>query len=333
MNLQTQYLGLELKSPLVAAASPLSKTLDGMRRMEDAGASAIVLFSLFEEQIQGGKTLPDHFMESGTDPYEEARSFLPQSGAFGMGPDEYLHLIHAARQTLDIPIIASLNGVTDGGWIRYAKLIQEAGADALELNLYRVAADPGVQSVDVEREHLAIVRNVKGQITIPLSVKLSPYFTALANMVRGISLAGAQGVVLFNRFYEPDFDLENLEVVPKLEWSTSSDLRLPLHWTSMLYGRVSVDLALSGGIHTQEDVVKAIMAGAKVTTLASELLQNGVGRLRELERDLKTWMEEHDFPSVAKMRGTMSMLRVSDPGTFERASYMKELQSSKSTTV
>lgn len=327
MNLATRYLGLDLKSPLVASASPLSRTLDGMKRLEDSGAAAIVMFSLFEEQIVNESLAIDHFMQFGTDYYAEAVSFLPEPDSFQTTPEKYLELIREAKASLSIPVIASLNGISKGGWVRYAKEIEQAGADAIELNLYKVPADPGVLATEVERDYLSVVRSVKWEVGLPLAVKISPFFSSPANMARAFTLAGAQALVLFNRFYEPDFDLENLEVVPKLVLSDSDDLRLPLHWTAILHDRVNADLAITSGVHSYEDVLKAIMAGAKITMLASELLKNGTQRLGQIEAEMRTWLEEHEYESLAQARGSMSYLRVADPGAFVRANYVKELQS------
>ncbi len=330
MKLSTQYLGLELKSPLVASASPLSKSLDGIRRLEDAGASAIVMFSLFEEQINGDQRSFDHDMQFGTDTHEEARSFVPSKGSFPVTPESYLEMVRQANAAVDVPIIASLNGVNKGKWVEYANQLEQAGAAAIELNLYKIASDPGVLAAEVERKLLSVVRAVKAQVKIPVSVKISPFFSSLPNMARGLSLAGAQGIVMFNRFYEPDFDLDNLEVMPRLTLSCSDDLRLPLHWTAILFGRVDADLALSGGVHTHLDAIKAIAAGAKVAMVASELLKNGADRLGQMEKAMSHWMEEHKYESLNQLLGNMSYLRVADPGTVERASYIKELGSFKS---
>ncbi|NOZ72692.1 MAG: dihydroorotate dehydrogenase-like protein [Chloroflexi bacterium] len=327
MDLSTQYLGLKLKHPLVPSASPLSKSLDSIRQLEDADAAAVVMYSLFEEQITQESHQLDHYLAMGTEAFSEALSYFPDFEHYNIGPEQYLDLIRQAKEAVDIPIIGSLNGVSTGGWIKYAKMIEEAGADALELNIYYIPADSAMTGAAVEEMYVNVVRDVKKSIDIPLAVKLSPYFSSMANMAYRLSVAGADALVLFNRFYQPDFDLEKLEVIPDLQLSHSAELRLPLRWIAMLYGRVSVDFALTTGVHSHLDVLKGLMAGAKVTMLASELLDNGVQRLPEILAALETWLEEHDYESVQQLQGSMSQQHVAEPAAFERANYMKVLAS------
>lgn len=327
MDLSTTYLGLQLKHPVVPSASPLSQTLDGIRRLEDAGAAAIVMYSLFEEQIEGESHLLDHYLNLGTDSTAEALSYFPDMNRYNIGPDAYLEQIHNAKAVVDIPVIGSLNGVSTGGWVEYARYIQEAGADALELNIYFVPIDLHTSATSVEERYLDIVRAVKAQVTIPVAVKVGPYFSSFANMALRLAKSGADGLVLFNRFYQPDLDLEQLRVTPNLVLSNRHELRLPLRWLAILHGRVPVDLALTSGVHTHEDVLKGLMAGAKVTMMASELLRNGVNRIGEVVEGLRIWMEEHEYLSVVQMQGSMSQQNVAEPAAFERANYMKVLQS------
>lgn len=327
MDLSTTYLGLKLKHPVVPSASPLSQKLDGIRRLEDAGAAAIVMYSLFEEEIEGESHLLDHYLNVGVDSTAEALSYFPDMDRYNVGPDAYLRHLSNAKAAVDIPIIGSLNGVSTGGWVKYARYIQDAGADALELNIYYVPTDLHASAVSVEERYLDIVRAVKAQVSIPIAVKVGPYFSSFANMAWRFAKAGADGLVLFNRFYQPDFDLEQLRVTPNLVLSTRHELRLPLRWLSILYGRVPVDLALTSGVHTEEDVLKGLMAGANVTMMASELLRNGVKRIGEVVDGLRMWMEEREYHSVAQMQGSMSQMNVAEPSAFERANYMKELQS------
>jgi dihydroorotate dehydrogenase (fumarate) len=327
VDLTTTYLGLALKNPLVASASPLSKKLDPVRRMEEAGAAAVVMYSLFEEQITHESRELDHYLTRGTNTYAEALSYFPDLEHYNIGPEPYLEHLHRVKQAVDIPVIGSLNGVSTGGWVEYAQRIEAAGADALELNIYYLPTDPEVTSAELEESYLTLVRDVRARLSIPIALKLSPFFTALPNIARRFAHAGADGLVLFNRFYQPDFDLEQLEVVPNLTLSTSDDLRLPLRWIAMLYGRMPVDFALSGGVHTAEDVLKAMMAGASVAMMTSELLAHGIARVRDILVDLQTWMIEHEYQSIAQMRGSMSQRAVAEPAAFERANYMKALNS------
>ncbi len=327
MDLKTTYMGLSLKNPIVPSGSPLSASLDNIRRMEDAGAAAVVMYSLFEEQITLESRELDHHLSHGADTFAEALSYFPDLETYKAGPEGYLEQIQQAKQAVDIPIIGSLNGVSSGGWIEYAQKIEEAGADALELNIYYLPTDPAMTGAEVEEMYLEVLRDVKQHVSIPVAIKLSPFFSATANMAHRLAESGADALVLFNRFYQPDLDLENLEVVPHLVLSTSDELRLPLRWVAILYGRVPVDLAITGGVHTHEDVLKCMMAGAKVAMMASELLEKGIGRISEILDDMTRWMEEHEYDSIAQMQGSMSQKNVAEPAAFERANYMKVLQS------
>lgn len=327
MDLTTHYLGFKLKHPLVPSASPLSATVDQVQRLEDAGAAAIVLPSLFEEQIEGESQLLHHYLDYGIDSFAEALSYFPSKNNYYVGTESYLNLIRRSKERVDVPIIASLNGVSPGGWTTYARQIEEAGADALELNIYYVATDLAQSGAQVEQLYAEVVQEIREQVRIPLAVKLGPYFSSFGHVAMQLANAGADGLVLFNRFYQPDFDLEKLEVTPHLVLSNSNELRLPLRWIAILYGRVPVDFALTSGVHTHEDVLKGLMAGAKVTMLASALLQNGPDHISAILHSLVRWMEEHEYESVAQMQGSMSQLKVADPAAFERANYVKVLQS------
>jgi len=329
VDLSTTYLGLNLKHPIVPSASPLSDGLDKIRRLEDAGAAAVVMYSLFEEQIVGESHLLDHFLSYGTESFAEALDYFPEMDSYNVGPHGYLELISKAKKAVGIPVIGSLNGVSTGGWVEYARMIEEAGADALELNIYYIPTDPAISGAEVEQMYLDVVRDVKATIKIPLAVKLGPFFSSFANMAMKLSREGADGLVIFNRFYQPDFDLERLEVVPNLQLSSQWEMRTPLRWVSILYGRVPVDFAITRGVHTHEDVLKGIMAGAKVTMMASELLRNGVGRIGLVVQELTRWLEEHEYESVKQAQGSMSQQNVAEPAAFERANYMKVLQSWK----
>jgi dihydroorotate dehydrogenase (fumarate) len=327
IDLTTSYLGLDLKNPLVASASPLSKKLDLVKRLEDAGTAAIVMYSLFEEQITHESRELDHFLTRGTEHYGEALSYFPDLGRYNVGPEPYLEHLHRVKQAVSIPVIGSLNGVSSGGWIEYAQRIEEAGADALELNIYYLPTDPDLSSAELEETYIALVRDVCARVRIPVALKLSAFFTALPHIARRFAQAGAGALVLFNRFYQPDFDLEQLEVTPNLHLSTSHDLRLPLSWIAMLYGRIPLDFALTSGVHTAQDVLKAMMAGANVAMLASELLANGIYRVSDILADLRAWMIEHEYGSIREMQGSMSQRAVAEPAAFERANYMKALNS------
>ncbi len=327
-DLSTTYLGLELANPLVAAASPLSKKIDRALSLEEAGIAAIVMYSLFEEQIVREGLELDHYLSRGANAFPEALSYLPDGGLYGISPEKYLNQVTGLKKALRVPIIGSLNGFSRGGWTSYARRIEEAGADALELNMYYLATDPNLSSSDIENMQVDLVAEVKAAIGIPLAVKISPFVTSIPNFAKRLIEAGANGLVLFNRFYQPDFDLEQLEVVHSLDLSTSADLRLPLRWISILYGKVNADLALTSGVHTSNDLLKSMMAGAQVAMIASEILWAGsVQRARDILRHTQTWMQEHEYQSIRQMQGSMSQKAVKDPAAFERANYMKVLNS------
>ena len=327
MNLTTNYLDMVLKNPIVASSSPLSHNVDSIRRLEDAGAAAVVMYSLFEEQIGFDSYYIDYHLTQGIDSYAESISYFPDMQSYNVGPHQYMNLIRQAKEAVDIPIIGSLNGASVGGWTDYAALIEDAGADALELNIYYLPTNTEISGLEVERLYLDILTAVRQAVTIPVAVKLSPFFSSTANMASRLADHGADGLVLFNRFYQPDFDLENLEVAPRLVLSNSDDLRLPLRWVAILYGRLGVDLAITSGIHSSHDVIKGLMAGAKVTMMASELLQKGVRRIEQVLNELITWLNEHEYESVTQMIGAMSQQHCPEPAAFERANYMKMLQS------
>ncbi len=326
IDLSTTYLGLKLRSPLVASASPLSRDIDGICRLEEAGAAAIVLYSLFEEQLRQEEQDLEYHMENGTESYAESLSFFPQPSEFQTGPHGYLKHIQKAKSATSIPIIASLNGSTLGGWTKFAADIERAGADAIECNIYSIATDPKISAVEVEQTYIEIVQAVKSTVTIPVAIKLSPYFSNMANMAHRLDAAGADALVLFNRFYQPDIDLEELELRPNVLLSTPQALRLPLTWIGILHGRVKAALAGTGGVHNAEDVVKLLMVGADVTMLCSSLMRNGINHLRHMERELREWMEAHEYESVRQMQGSMSQLRCPDPTAFERAQYMRAVK-------
>jgi dihydroorotate dehydrogenase (fumarate) len=327
MNLTTNYLGMVLKNPIVASSSPLSHTVDSIRRLEDAGAAGVVMYSLFEEQIGFDSYYIDYHLTQGTDSYAESISYFPDMQSYNVGPDEYINLIRRAKEAVDIPVIGSLNGASVGGWTDYAALIEEAGADALELNIYYLPTSTQISGIEVETLYLDILSSVRQVVTIPVAVKISPFFSSIPNMASRLSDAGAEGLVLFNRFYQPDFDLEKLEVAPRLALSSSEELRLPLRWVAILYGSVTADLAITSGIHTSHDVIKGLMAGARVTMMASELLQNGVRRIGQVLTELSAWLNEHEYESVVQMIGAMSQKHCAEPAAFERANYMKTLDS------
>jgi len=326
IDLSTKYLGLQLRTPLVASASPLSHELSGIRRLEDVGASAVVLYSLFEEQISQESYNLEHHLQAGTESFAEAVTYLPQSHDFHAGPDEYLSHIVNAKDAVDIPIIASLNGATLGGWTDYARRIEQAGADAIECNIYFLPTDMNTTSLEIENEYLDILRAVKLAVHIPVAVKLSPFFSNTANMAKRLDATGADGLVLFNRFYQPDIDLDNLVIQPNVLLSTPQDLRLPLTWVGILYGRVKASLAATSGIHQAEDVVKMLMVGARATMMCSVLLREGAEHIRFVERQLEQWMADHEYESVHQMQGSMSQLRCADPSAFERAQYMRAVK-------
>lgn len=328
MNLKTEYLGLKLKNPLVPSASPLSAEVASVKRMEDNGAAAVVLYSLFEEQINRENRALDHVLTSTGESYAEALSYFPEPEQYhNLEADDYLEHIRRLKELVDIPVIASLNGVSKGGWMSYAFKMEEAGADALELNIYYVAADPDKDSAEVEKMYIDNIRSVKESVNIPVAVKLSPYFSAFANMAVKMEKAGADGLVLFNRFYQPDINLETLEVMPGLELSRPFEKRLPLRWIAILKPHLECSLAATTGIHTAEDAVKMILAGADVVMMTSLLLQKGIDSLGLLLKDMEHWMEEKGYESVEQMRGAMSSASVAEPAAFERANYLKILQS------
>jgi dihydroorotate dehydrogenase (fumarate) len=327
VDLSTTYLGLTLKNPLVVSPSPLCEKIDNIRQMEDAGASAVVLPSLFEEQITLESHHLDRYLSHGTESFAESLTYFPDMIDYNLGPDGYLELIRRAKFVVDIPIIGSLNGVSTGGWITYAKKIEEAGADALELNTYYIPTDPELTGAQVEQMYLDLVRDVKASVRIPVAIKLSPNFSAIPNMARRLDQAGADALVMFNRFYQPDFDLENLEVVPSLILSGSYELLVRLTWVAIVYGHIRADLAITGGVHTALDVLKAMMVGARVAMMTSALLTHGIGHLNTVRADLLTWMEQHEYESIRQMQGSMSHRSVANPAAFERANYMKVLSS------
>jgi dihydroorotate dehydrogenase (fumarate) len=326
-DISTRYLGLALKSPIVASASPVCESVPNIRELEDAGVGAVVLPSLFEEQIELESNALDDDLWRGTESYPESQSLLPDLQNYNLGPDGYLDLIESAKAAVDIPVIASLNGVSPGGWAEYARLMEEAGADAIELNIYSVPTEPNVSAVEVERGYVDLVRQIKRTVRLPVAVKLSPFFSAPANIAARLDDAGSDGLVLFNRFYQPDFDVESLEVVPRLTLSHPDELLLRLHWAAILTDHVEADLAITGGVHSAIDVVKCILAGASVTMMASVLLQRGIHHAFSVLTDLHRWLEEHEYDSVRQMCGSMSRRSVPDPTAFERVNYMRVLSS------
>ncbi len=328
MDTRTTYLGMRLRNPLVVSAcQPLTEDVNHVRRLEDGGAGAVVLHSLFEEQITHESETLDHYLSYGEESFAEALSYFPDMDTYNVGPEEYLDLVEASKQAVDIPVIGSLNGVSTGGWIEYARRIEEAGADALELNIYFIPTETEMSGGEVEQMYIDILGDVKEEISIPLAVKLGPYLSSIPQMTHRLARGGADGLVLFNRFYQPDFDLEELEVVPDLQLSRSYDMRLPLRWVAILYGRVSADFSITSGVHSHEDVLKGMMAGAKVTMMASELLRNGTERLEEIRREMARWMEEHEYESVKQMQGSMSQLALGheNASAIERANYTRAL--------
>ena len=327
IDMSTRYLGLTLKSPIVASASPLCESVENLRRMEDAGIAAVVLPSLFEEQLRLESQALDSDLSRGDESFAESLNYFPSLQTYNLGPEGYLELIRRSKKALSIPVIASLNGVSEGGWVRYAGLMQEAGADAIELNLYGLVTDPKVSSSQVEQGYCELVSSVKARVTIPVAVKLSQFFTAIPYVAQRLDEAGADALVLFNRFYQPEFDLESLEVVPCLTLSNSQELLLRLHWIAILYGRVRSSLAVTGGVHNAGDVLKAIMAGANVAMMTSALLRYGIEHAALVLADLRKWMEEHEYESIRQMRGSMSHRSASRPDVFERVNYMKVLSS------
>ena len=327
IDLSTQYMGLALKNPLVASASPLNESMDNLRRMEDSGIAAVVLPSLFEEQLTLESVLIDQDLSRGADEFAEAITYLPNLESYNTGPEGYLELIRRAKQAVAIPVIASLNGTTPGGWVRYAREMEQVGADAVELNLYSMETNPHKSSEAVEDRYCELVRQVKTSLQIPVAVKLSPFFSSMANMAKRLDDAGADALVLFNRFYQADFDIESLEPEPHLVLSDPCELPPRLHWVAILYGFIRPSLAITGGVHRAEDVVKCMMAGAQVAMMTSALIQNGVRYPRRMLDDLVRWMTEHAYESIQQMRGSMSYRAAPNPGAFERSNYMKMLSS------
>jgi len=326
MDLSTKYLGMQLRTPLVASASPISQEISGIRGLEDAGASAVVLYSLFEEQLHREGLELEHHLNAGTESFAESLTYFPQSSEFHTGPEEYLDHIRKAKDAVDIPIIASLNGATLGGWAKYAEQIEKAGADAIECNIYFIPTRMDISGSDVEATYIDILREMKISVHIPVAVKLSPFFSNMAHMAKRLDDTGADGLVLFNRFYQPDIDLEELEIKPNVLLSSQQELRLPLTWIGILYGRIRASLAATSGVHGPEDVIKLLMVGADVTMLCSTLLRNGIGHVRHIEHGFREWMEDHEYESVQQMQGSMSQIRCPDPGAFERAQYMRAVK-------
>ena len=333
MDLSTTYMGLSLKNPIVPSASPLSQRVEDIRKLEDAGAAAVVMFSIFEEQLHHDAEALDHLMSAGSDSFAEALSYFPDTGAYQVGPEQYLDLIHRAVESVKIPVIGSLNGLSNEGWIDYAKKIEEAGAHALELNAYYIATDPNLTGADVEGLYLDVVRAVKAAVKIPVAVKLSPYFSSMANMARRLDQAGADALVMFNRFYQPDFDLGQMEVLSDLKLSTPYEMRLPLRWIAILHGQLQASLAATTGIHTGQDAAKCILAGADIVQVCSALLKSGIGQLRTILQELEAWMTEKEYDSVTQMKGAMSQKSVANPAAFERANYIRILEDYKSKYV
>lgn len=323
MNLTTNYLGLTLRSPLVPSASPLSQDLGNLKLMEDSGASAVVLHSLFEEQIRHERYELHWVLNQGTESFPESLNYFPEAPEFQLGPEEYLRHVARAKESLAIPVIASLNGATPGGWTSFAKQIEQAGADALELNLYHVPTDAQLTGAELERQLLEVIAAVRAEVSIPLAVKLSPFFSNFANIAQQVSDQGANGLVLFNRFYQPDISLELLEVEPRVFYSTPMALRLPLRWIAILFGRHELSLAATSGVHRAADALKLLMVGADVTMLCSALMRHGIAHLRTVEREMIAWMEEHEYTSVAQMKGSLSQRRCADPSAYERAQYIR----------
>jgi dihydroorotate dehydrogenase (fumarate) len=325
MDLTTRYLGLNLRTPLVPSASPLSREIDGIRRMEDAGASAVVLHSLFEEQVKGELDEVQSRMMVGSESFAEALSYFPKPAEFVAGPEEYLNKIRKAKEAVHIPVIASLNGAEIGGWVDYAKKIQQAGADALELNIYFIPTEMDRTSVEAEQTYIDIVKAVKSVVQIPVALKLSPFFSNMSHMAKKLDQTGVNALVLFNRFYQPDINLETLEVQAGIQLSTSHEMRLPLRWIAILYGRIKADLAATSGIYTAHDALKILMAGADAVMLCSVLMKKGLGAIREIETEMCDWLSEHDYQSVRQLQGSMSQKNCSDPAAFERAQYMRAI--------
>lgn len=327
MDLTTNYLGLKLKNPVVVSASPITEKLENFARLEDAGASAIVMYSLFEEQIEAESENIDSALEYGTNSYAESTTFLPDMPKYHVGPERYLELLHKGKKSVGIPVIASLNGRSRGGWTHYAELMEEAGADALELNIFNIPTDPRVSSDELETGYIELVRAIRKSVKIPIAVKLGPHFTSMANFGKRLADAGADGLVIFNRFYQPDFDLEEMDVTPNLVLSSPHELRLRLHWAAILYHQVETYIAITGGVHDSSDVLKSMMAGAHVTMMTSALLKYGIEHIGVVLAGMERWMEENEYQSIKQMRGSMSLLNVENPTAFLRGNYLKMLGS------
>jgi dihydroorotate dehydrogenase (fumarate) len=323
MNLSTTYLGMKLRTPLVPSASPLSQNLDNIKRMEDAGASAVVFHSLFEEQIRADRQTLQHHLTAGTESFAESLTYFPEPTQFRIGSEAYVEHIASAKRMVGIPIIASLNGTTFGGWTTIAQQIEQAGADAIELNLYSIPTDTELSSHEIETNCLTIVASVKAQVKIPVAVKLSPFYTNFARFAKQLDETGANALVLFNRFYQPDVELETLEVSPNILLSTPMAMRLPLRWIAILRGRIGASLAATSGIHRGTDALKMLMVGADVTMMCSALMRRGIDHLRVVEQQMVEWMEEHEYESVEQLKGSMSQQNCPDPGAFERALYVQ----------
>lgn len=327
MDLTTRYMGLELKHPIVASASPLSESVDGIRRLEDGGAAAVVMYSLFEEQIRRENATLDRLLESGTDSFAESLSYFPDMNDAGAGPNQYVNLVRRASEALDIPLIASLNCVTAEGWIDYARQLEQAGASGLELNIYAIEPNLNIPGQAVEQRYLDILALVKQTVSIPVALKLSPFFSAFGHMAKQLDAAGADALVLFNRFYQPDINIDTLEVAPTLTLSGAGEIRLPLLWIALLHGKVNASLGATRGVETSVEAIKYLLAGADIVMTAAALLRHGPAYLAKLVAGLEAWMEERDFASVRQMRGVMSHAKVADPLAFERANYIRILES------
>ncbi len=327
MDLRTTYMGMELSNPLVASSSPLTYSLDGIKRLAEAGPGAIVMHSLFEEQLAMESHALNHYLTHGTESYAEATSYFPEAESYRIGPDVYLDLIRQGKESTGLPIIGSLNGVSTGGWVSYARQIQDAGADGLELNIYYLPTEEQISSTEIEQIYVDVLTDVKKSVTIPVAMKLSPYFSSVAWMARRLSESGADALSLFNRFYQPDLDLDALDVVPSLQLSTSEEMRLPLRWVAILHGRVGCDLALTTGVHNAQDALKGLMAGANVVMMCSELLHNGPQRIAQVRDEMAAWLEEHEYDSARQCIGSMSQKHVAEPAAFARANYLKVLKS------
>ncbi|HYO88366.1 MAG TPA: dihydroorotate dehydrogenase-like protein [Candidatus Limnocylindrales bacterium] len=333
VDITTTYLNLPLRSPVVASASPLWDNLDNIKRAEDAGVGAVVLFSLFEEQIRQEREAMLHYLEINANSNPEALTYIPEPEEFHARPNEYLDLIRKAKEAVDIPIIASINGASLGGWTTFARQMEQAGADAIELNIYAIPTETDKTGTEVESVEVDIVRAVKNSLTVPVAVKLSPYYSNFAHMAKQMEGAGADALVLFNRFYQPDIDLETLEIKPNVLLSTSQNLRLPLTWIGILYGKLALDLAGTSGVHTPADVLKMLMVGANAVMTTAALLKHGIGYAAELVDGMTAWLEEHEYESVNQMRGSLSMMHAEDPTAFERAQYMRALNTYRPNTL